>query len=531
MKSDIATHANNGAAHDFDGQVQQVAKIILSNRADKYFQENVPNAGLGRASLHSGIIVVAARGVGLMSQVVSIIILARLLTPHDFGLAAIIFSLTSFGPMLIDLGTSESSSQKTSISRAEISTLFWINLMMGVLLACILIALSGPLATFYREPELTGIAIFTSITFIASGLTIQHSALLRRAMQFRSLAAIDICANVISSVLSIAMALTGWGYWALLTKTVCAICVTAIGVWFGCRWLPMRPHYSPEVKKSLRFGMGVTGFLVTDNLAKSADRIALGYFYGASALGYYQNALLFYGNVLGLLADPLHPIAVSSLSKLRNSLNEFRQSWTTALSTLSFVTALIFALLAVAGTDFIVILLGERWAPAGTILCIFAVRGIAQTFERTLGWLHVSSGRSERWMKWGLFSSVCQIAAVLAGLPFGVIGTAITGTIIVYLLFIPGLAYAGRPVGITTTDVVKAVAPQIVAGLAAIALGLLARHFVFHDFNEIVRLVLTGLLCAAVYFLIAVVLFRVTKPLTLALSVISDYTMRLSRNS
>ena len=104
----------------------------------------------------------------------------------------------------------------------------------------------------------------------------------------------------------------------------------------SCPWLPGRPRFTPEAKEMVGFGMGVTGFTMTDYLAQSADRIALGYFYGAGPLGYFQNALLLYNNLLSLFTQ-LHDVAVSSLSKLRSNVDELKRSWATALSSLSFL--------------------------------------------------------------------------------------------------------------------------------------------------------------------------------------------------
>ena len=149
--------------------------------------------------------------------------------------------------------------------------------------------------------------------------------------------------------------------------------------------MPGRPQLTPAVKELVGFGMGVTGFTMTDYVAKSADRLAIGYFYGAGPLGYFQNAFNIYNNLLSILTEPLHNIAVSSLSKLRSNVEELKRSWTTALSSLSFFSAAVFSVLAVTAQDFVVILLGQKWAPAGPLLCIFAVRGIAHSVERTLG--------------------------------------------------------------------------------------------------------------------------------------------------
>ena len=173
--------------------------------------------------------------------------------------------------------------------------------------------------------------------------------------------------------------------------------------------------------------------------------------------------------MLSILTEPPHNIAASSLSKLRNDIDGLKRAWETALSTLSFFSAPAFAILAVIGQDFVVLLLGQKWAPAGPLLCIFAVRGIAHSIERTMGWLHVAVGRADRWMRWGVYSAFVQLMALAAGLPFGVTGVAVAYAIAMFGLFVPALVYSGRPIGIRTRDVLQAVGPQMTAGLVAVA--------------------------------------------------------------
>ncbi len=471
--------------------------------ADKYFMENKAYAGLGRASLHSGVIFIAARGANIFVQLASTILLARLLSPHDFGLVAMVIALVGFAPMLIDLGTSEASTQKTHISQADISALFWLNIAIALVLTVLLAGGSSAVAVFFGEPSLTGIALVLSGTFILTALSTQHYALMRRAMQFRHIAMIDISANLIGSAVTAAL--------------------TVVFVWMSCHWVPGRPRFSSDVKELVGFGLGVTGFAMTDYLAKSADRIAIGYFLGAGPLGYFQNAFMIYSNVLSILTEPLHNIAASSLSKLRNDVDELKRSWAMALSSLSFFSVPAFAVLAVTGQDFVVLLLGQKWAPAGPLLCIFAVRGIAHSVERTMGWIHVAAGRADRWMWWGAFSAVFQLLALAAGLPFGVTGVAIAYTIAMFALFVPALVYAGRPVGIGAKDVLQAVGPQTIAGLVAVAAGFVVQLEFLGELSQFMRVVVSSMVCVAAYFAVAVGIFRVTDPLRLVFSVLRDF--------
>ena len=496
----------------------------MKRSAERYFEENKPYSGLGRASLRSGVTVVAARGVNIFVQLASTVLLARLLSPHDFGLVAMVVALVGFAPMLIDLGTSEASAQKTHITQSEISSLFWLNFALGAVLTILLAASSGLIARFFGEPSLTGIVLVLSITFILGAISNQHYALMRRVMEFHRIAMVDICANVVGSIVSVAMAFDGWGYWSLVAKPVVTSVMTVVGVWLCCPWIPGRPRPSRDVKELVGFGLGVTGFTMTDYVARSADRVALGYFYGAGPLGYFQNAFTIYSNLLSILTEPLHNIAVSGLSKLRNDPDELKRSWAVALSSLAFFSSAAFAVLAVTGQDFVVILLGSKWTPAGPLLCILAVRGITQSVERTMGWLHVPTGRSDRWMKWGVFSAICQLLALFAGLPFGPTGVAITYTIATFCLFVPALAYAGRPLGINVADVLRAVGPQIASGLIVVAFGFTLQQLFLTGLSPIPRFLISVPVCTCAFIVVAAGVFRVTGPLRLAFSLFRNFS-------
>jgi PST family polysaccharide transporter len=468
----------------------------------------------------------------MLVQVGSTILLARLLSPHDYGVVAMVFALVGFAPMLIDLGTTDATVQKESITHVDASALFWVKVAIGGTLALFLAGGSGLIASFYDEPTLTGIAVACSLSLIVAALSSQHLALMRRAMQFRRIAIIDIASNIASSIIAIAMAFTGWGYWALVAKPILSTGLSAVGAWVSCPWLPGRPRFTPELKKLVGFGMGVTGFTMTDYFARSADRIALGYFYGAGQLGYFQNAFLLYDNLLSLFTQGLHDVAVSGLSKLKNVVDELKRSWAAALSSLTFFSALAFACLAVTGQDFVVLLLGQRWEPAGPLLCIFAVRGIAHTVERTLGWLHVSAGRPDRWMRWGFFSGICQLVAVFAGIPFGLAGVATAHAIAAFCLFVPALVYAGKPLGIGARDVLRTVGPQMIAALITVAIGFTVQYTLLADLPRLARFVASGLICVTAFLAVIVGVFKVTAPLQLVLSMLRDFSpMRLRRSN
>ena len=170
------------------------------------------------------------------------ILLARILSPHDFGLVATVLALVGFAPVLIDLGTTDAAIQKPRITPTEISTLFWLNIAIGICFTVVFVASSEIVASAFGQPELTEIMLVMSLTFVLTAMSVQYIGLMRRALHFRQIAIVETTGNAVGSIVGIAMALTGWGYWSLLARPILAACLIAIGVRICCPWRPSRPR-------------------------------------------------------------------------------------------------------------------------------------------------------------------------------------------------------------------------------------------------------------------------------------------------
>jgi PST family polysaccharide transporter len=190
---------------------------------------------------------------------------------------------------------------------------------------------------------------------------------------------------------------------------------------------------------------------------------------------------------------------------------------------MTFFCAPAFATLAVTSQDFTVILLGQKWAPAGPLLCVFAIRGIANSVERTQGWLHVAAGRPDRWMRWGVFSAGCHLLALIAGLPFGAMGVAIAYTVAMFCLFVPALVYAGSPIGIGVREVLSATGPQMASAIIAATFGLTMQRLFLLELSELPRLIVSIPICVATYLAMVLGVFRMTDPLKIASSLLRDW--------
>lgn len=497
----------------------RAAKRSNSAMRPTYFDAAAAIDDLNQRSLRNGAVSMLAQGTNMAVQIASTIVLARILIPEDFGLVAMVVALTGFGSIFVDLGTRDAVAQRKSVREGEVSALFWITLGMGTACTAGVLAAAPFIASFYDEPRLEHIAMALSLTFVIPALYYQQYALMRRALLFKKLAVIDIVCNALATVVAIVLAYRGYGYWALVLKPIFNAAFTAIAVWLSCGWYPGRPTFTSSVRELLKFGLNIIGFAMTDYVARSADRVALGSTVGPKELGYYQNALVVYDNPLALVL-PLHNVAVSSLSKLSADLAELKRAWSTALSSLTYFAALAFALLAATGPDLVVLLLGSKWVEAGAILSVLALRGPAHVVERTSGWLHVAAGRADRWRRWGFINCSVVLVALFCGLPYGVLGVAAAYSISAYLLFVPSIAYSGHPFGIGAVDVIRATGPHVITGLCVAAIGFLLRSTLFVDSVPLVRIVGLSVVCSVIYLAIMVLGFRITKPLAVAASLI-----------
>jgi polysaccharide transporter, PST family len=496
--------------------------------AQIYFEDHRQSDDLSRLALRGGIVSVAIKyGSGAL-QIISAVVLARLLAPEDFGLVAIVAVLTGFAPMLIDFGLGDAIAQRNRITPSQVSTLFWVSSGLGVIVA-VGVALCSPLiAWLYGEPRLELIMMLSAVSFALSGISNQHLALLKRTMQFGRIGKIQFLSTFISIVVSVSAAAFGLGYWALVLRPITSAFCVAIGAWHVCRWRPSMPALDSEVKSMIRFGMQVVGFTVAYMVTRAVDRIALGLFYSVDQVGYYQNAMNLYDNSISATIEQTHNVGSAALAKLQSNPEALRKKFEAALSMLCFFLMPASAILSVTAEDLTVILLGEKWHAAGSLLSILALRGIFHSIEGAQGWVHLSIGRADRWRNWGIVSLIVQIAAVLCGLPFGAKGVATAVVCASAVISVPSIVYAGRPIGLDAVAVLRAAGPQLVGSVLVVAVGWWLQLTFLGSLPSYQRIVISGCFCGGMYLAVVVGLFRLTEPIKVAGRIFRDLAGKLS---
>jgi PST family polysaccharide transporter len=406
-------------------------------------------------------------GVGIAVQIIATITLARLLTPSDFGVVAMV---TTFSLLLSNFGANgftEAILQFEEINHVLVSNLFWINFGVGVILTVAFAGAGSLLAQFYRDPRVANVAVGTSLAILVSCTSVQHQALLKRSMHFSALSVNDIISRAVSVVVSILLAWTGWGYWALVAGVVVTPLSISIGVWSLCRWTPGLPRRAANTIPMVRFAMHVYGRFTVNYFSRNTDNLLVGWRFNAQSLGFYKKAYDLFALSTSLLVSPLANVAVSALSRFDPRSAQFRRYFLNALAVMAFVGMGLGTDLTLVGKDVIRLLLGMKWEESGRIFMFFGPGIGIMMLYFTHGWIHLSIGRADRWFRWGIVEFACTILMFLVGLHWGPSGVAVAWTASFWILTVPSLWYAGRPVHFGVAPMLAAVWKFIIASTLA----------------------------------------------------------------
>ncbi len=443
---------------------------------DTIFQSENLSSDLGRKSVSGGMAVMSAQGIQFALRMAGTVVLARMLTPEDYGLIAMVTVVVGFAQMFKDAGLSMATVQKDRISHEQISTLFWINILISVFIAACVLVASPLVARFYGRPELAAVTAALSVSFIISGLMIQHQALLRRHMQFGTLAIIQITSQIITLGVTIVLAFFGWRYWALVGGTITTALAGTLMTLFFCPWVPGRMKKGTGVRDMLKFGGHLTGFNFINYFSRNLDSILIGKFIGGDALGLYAKAYKLFMMPISQVRGPMTKVAMPVFSALKEKPERYIKYYQRLLDTMASLTIPL-TLYCVIEADFLIhLLLGPQWLGAVPVFRLLAIAGVIQPIAGTRGLVLLSCGFSDRYLYWGLANAVLMITAFVAGLPFGIKGVAAAYAVANYAVLIPSLFYCFHMTPVTVSLFMKTlVLPFFISVLAASVVILVKR--------------------------------------------------------
>jgi PST family polysaccharide transporter len=397
---------------------------------------------LKRKSVRGGAVSMASQGISIAIQLASTVVLARLLSPNDYGIMAMVVAVTGFASLFRDLGLSSAAIQKKDLSDAQQSNLFWLNVIMGSLLTIIVALASPAVAWFYKKPELAPVTLALSVSFVIVALGTQHGADLVRSMKFTRRAVATIAGALVTLGVSVGFALHGYSYWSLVWGTLSGSVITTALLFKLSAFTPGRPTRRSGIGDMLKFGANVTGFDLVNYFHRNLDNILIGRFWGPDSLGLYSRAYQLLMFPIQTIRGPINAVAFPALSRLQDQPAAYRAYYRRVTAIVAFLSMPLCAFLFAVTKPAIELALGKQWIGVVPIFAVLALTGFIQPVASLRGLVMLSTQRGKAYFSWGVFNAVAVSVGFVCGIPWGAIGIAISYAVINYLILYPSLVLA-----------------------------------------------------------------------------------------
>lgn len=376
------------------------------------------------------------------------LILARLVTPADFGAVALAGIVVTFLQLFLGQGLADAMIQREEASPEQLSTAFWTNLILALALILLILATAGGCAALLGHRGLAPVLRGLSPVLLTAAFISIHQAVFKRRLQFASLALRALIAITAGGTVGIAAALAGWGVWSLVAQQVTNGIVSVVVLWWRCPWHPRLVFSLPALREMLPFGAAVIGSAVAGFLVRRCDLFLIGLFLPTREVGYYvlvQRILL----TLGLVTlSTVQSIVMPVLSRLQREPARFREVFVLMIEVVHAIWLPVALGAALVAGRAVPMLFGAKWAPAAPVLAIYGAVGFFQVFSQFTGSALSAAGRPEANLKLVVIQIAATLAVMLPAVRLGLEAVAAARVLATFLIVAPHLWVLRRDAGI-----------------------------------------------------------------------------------
>lgn len=429
------------------------------------------------------------------------LILARLLTPEAFGLVALASVFTAFLQIFLDTGFNDAIVQRTHVDREHLDTAFWTAILIGTGLTIAGIAGAGLAASFFQEPTLAPIISWLSLSFLFSALKSTQQGVLRRRLAFKSLAIRTLIATLVSGLAGITAAFMGFGVWSLVIKSLVNGVVGTVVLWRVSDWRPGLSFSRAHFKELFSFGINIIGINILNFFNRRSDDLLIGYFLGATTLGYYNIAyrLLLMGT--NLLTGVISAVAFPAFSRLQKEPERLRRAFYTATQYTSLISFPAFIGLAVLAPELVPVVYGPQWAPSIPVMQVLAFIGILHSIFYFNSSVIRALGKPAWVLGIGVLNATVNFTAFLLVVRWGIVAVAMAYVIRGYLLSPVPLLAIRRLIQLDFKLFLRQFVPPLVGCLFMVAVILGLKHVLANAVSLYWQLGLYTLAGATTYLL------------------------------
>ncbi|WP_445490477.1 lipopolysaccharide biosynthesis protein [Rhodopseudomonas sp. RCAM05734] len=416
------------------------------------------------------------------------VVLARLLSPVDFGIVAMCVPVFSFLSIFNDLGLSQATVQRPGLTRNESNLIFWMNAGLGLTVAMAIAAVAPAAASFYGDSRVASVLVALSFVILVNSLSSQQIALLVRGIRPVPLLLIEILPVIGNVIASIATALHGFGYWSIVIGQATHAFMAGSIAWIASDF---RPSWPRDLRKSipiLRFGAHLTGLSIGSFFAANLSPVLVGRLFGVIQVGLFDRAFKLVSMSYMQILAPISRIAETVLARLLDDDEQYRKAFMQIAEATLLVTLPGLLCIAIQSDAAVSLLYGPKWIDCSPIVSFFAFGSLMTPLGTVATWLMITQGRTARLLKYGLIGNVMSVLSLLVGISWGAVGVALSFA--VFSIPIHGLtiwaATRDGPVSLArfTGMLLPIVGAIVAAAVAVFSLSVMANRYGLPDAVE-----------------------------------------------
>lgn len=438
-------------------------------------------------------------GTQMVGFVVSIV-LARLLTPSDYGAIGILGVFLSISQIFIDFGFGSALIRKSNRTDVDFSTVFWFNLVASIAFYTILFFAAPFIASYYRMPILVNVLRIIGLNLIIHACYTIQGTYLVASVNFKPQAKIAVCTCILSSALGITLAYFGFGVWALVGQSIFSSIVSCVLYWLFSGWHPTLAFSFPAFRELFGFSSKIVVAGLLHTIYTNISPLIIGRKYTAADLGYYARGDSLVQLPGGLFQSTLGRVIFPVLSSIQNDEQRLRAAYNKYLRLSTSIVAPTMLLLAACAKPLIVFLLGAKWLPCVPYIQLLAIGWMVDPIILVnLNILYVK-GRSDIVLKLEIIKKVIAITIVLISVQYGIIWLCIGRVVYGYIALALNLLACGPFLGMSFWHQMREVAPIYLSAFVATAVAYLIAEMPLPSFFA---LTLAGSAGGTLYFMFA----------------------------
>lgn len=394
------------------------------------------------------------------------IVLARLLSPEEYGLIGIVTVFTAVFNNIVEGGFSSALIRKNDISQADYCTMFYVNLSVSIVLSLILFGCSGLIADFFGRKELVELTRSLSPIIILNGLGFVQRTHLTKNLDFKSQTKVSIVASISSGVVGISMAYMGFGVWSLVGQQLSRQGLNTLMLWIVSRWRPLLLFSKESFKNLFGFGWKLLVSNLLDTVWKEINQVVIGKVYSPQMLGYYTRASQYGTVVSSSLTSIIQKVSYPVLSSIQSEKGRMKGAYRRVIRLSMMLTSMIMLCLAACAKSFIVVLIGEKWLPCVPMLQILCLGMMLYPLHSiNLNMLQVL-GRSDIYLILEIVKKVIGIIPILLGIFVGVYSLLVGGVIVGVISYFLNSFYSGKGLEYSSLDQLRDIIPSLMISFA-----------------------------------------------------------------